>query len=243
MTIEKSIAAAAAAWEALTASLGFTIRAKDSVSNAGEMMSLLDRLLEIAAELGDKAPAGIQGLIDFATDWVTEYEFRNEQIQSSDPVELLKHLMDSNGLVQTDLAQEFGGQSVVSAVLRGARKINGRQAVALGNRFGISAVAFLEGANAEHPAITSAQVVPVMAPIPNVARVDQAFHKVRLVDTMHPYVITGQSGNFVGLEVRNYEGITTQQATVTIELQDLLKKQSVVPLKGRVWSRRKPSHA
>lgn len=246
-----SIVAAAAAWEALTTSLGFAISAKDSESNAHDMMGLLDQLLETAAKLGDKAPAGIQGLIDFATDWVTAYESRHEQIPLSDPVELLKHLMESNGLLQKDLAKEFGGQPVVSAVLRGERKINGRQAVVLGKRFGISAAAFLGNANAESPAVTTAEVADIWMPIPNVPEVYEEFRSVRQVGTQRAYVIKKQLANFFTVEsklatkrlVPNYEGITNQQESITVELLSLAKRQSTTQSKRHTWSRRKPANA
>jgi antitoxin component HigA of HigAB toxin-antitoxin module len=55
--------------------------------------------------------------------------------------------MDANGLRQVDLAEIFGGQPVVSAVLRGERKINLRQARSLGKRFSLDFSAFISDAD------------------------------------------------------------------------------------------------
>lgn len=71
-----------------------------------------------------------------------------ESAQYGDPgaasgVEVLRHLMDEHGLVQTDLADEIGSQGVVSEVLSGKRPLNVRQMRALGDRFGVPASVFL----------------------------------------------------------------------------------------------------
>ena len=59
------------------------------------------------------------------------------------PAEVLRLLMEQNGLTQTDLRAELGGQPVVSAVLNGKRAINARQAKALAARFNVSPAVFL----------------------------------------------------------------------------------------------------
>jgi HTH-type transcriptional regulator / antitoxin HigA len=59
------------------------------------------------------------------------------------PREVLRLLMEKNGLKQIDLADEIGRQSVVSEILSGKREINARQARALAARFGVSAAAFI----------------------------------------------------------------------------------------------------
>jgi HTH-type transcriptional regulator/antitoxin HigA len=51
--------------------------------------------------------------------------------------------MTEHGLKQADLAGEIGSQDIVSEVLNGKRKLNARQAKALGERFSLSPVVFL----------------------------------------------------------------------------------------------------
>lgn len=59
------------------------------------------------------------------------------------PAERLEFLMAEHGLKQADLADIFGGQPVVSAVLSGKRAINLEHARKLSARFGLSINAFL----------------------------------------------------------------------------------------------------
>ena len=75
---------------------------------------------------------------------VEEYEkekFTN--VGNSSPAEVLAFLMDQHGLKQYDLADEVGGQSVVSEILRGKRELNIKQVRALSKRFHISPSAFI----------------------------------------------------------------------------------------------------
>lgn len=59
------------------------------------------------------------------------------------PRELLASLMKENGLKQTDLADIFGTQSVVSEVLAGKREITKLQAKALAEKFAMKVEAFI----------------------------------------------------------------------------------------------------
>ena len=61
----------------------------------------------------------------------------------AEPREVLRLLMEQNGLAQADLRAELGGQPVVSAILNGKRQINARQAKALAARFGVSPSVFI----------------------------------------------------------------------------------------------------
>jgi HTH-type transcriptional regulator/antitoxin HigA len=51
--------------------------------------------------------------------------------------------MQEHGLKQTDVAAESGGQSIVSAIPNGKRKLNARQAKAMSKRFNVSLAVFL----------------------------------------------------------------------------------------------------
>ena len=74
---------------------------------------------------------------------VAAYESRTHAVPDAPPREVLRLLMEQNGLTQTDLHRELGGQPAVSAVLNGKRKINSRQAKALAARFRVSPAAFI----------------------------------------------------------------------------------------------------
>jgi transcriptional regulator with XRE-family HTH domain len=69
--------------------------------------------------------------------------------------------MEANNLKQTDLATELGGQSVVSAILRGKRDINAGQAVRLARKFKVSAAIFIGTGKlaAEAPIAPAAELV------------------------------------------------------------------------------------
>ena len=58
--------------------------------------------------------------------------------------EMLKHLMEEHGIRQVDLKRELGGQSIVSAVLSGRRKLNTRQIAALSHKFHVSPSVFFD---------------------------------------------------------------------------------------------------
>ncbi|MBI4404130.1 MAG: helix-turn-helix domain-containing protein, partial [Deltaproteobacteria bacterium] len=58
--------------------------------------------------------------------------------------EMLKYLMELQGLTQTNLQKELGGQPNVSAILKGKRKLNARQIQALAKRFNVSPSVFFD---------------------------------------------------------------------------------------------------
>jgi len=142
----RNIVAACKAWAALEDAIG-TLSATSTEHNAARMMGLLDEVLELQASAPDVP--GTDRFVEYLTDWVEAYEAVHQPIPDVDPIDLLRHLMEANGLKQGDLAKEFGGQPVVSAVLGGKRRINVRQAFALGKRFGLAATAFIENAAAK----------------------------------------------------------------------------------------------
>ena len=101
---------------------------------------LMNRLLDI---IGENEKHRLAGLLEIVGSLVSSYEAREAPIPDSDPREVLRLLMQTNGLTQQDLREELGGQPVVSAILNGKRNINARQARALAGRFKMSADAFL----------------------------------------------------------------------------------------------------
>jgi HTH-type transcriptional regulator / antitoxin HigA len=73
---------------------------------------------------------------------IEAYEEENHITDDASPVEVLRALMEANGLRQKDLAELFGSESVVSEVLRGKRELNKGQIERLSKRFGVSPAAF-----------------------------------------------------------------------------------------------------
>ncbi|EPG66121.1 DNA-binding helix-turn-helix protein [Leptospira wolffii serovar Khorat str. Khorat-H2] len=81
-------------------------------------------------------------LMETVGNLVEEYEKENFTSIDSDPVEVLKYLMEENGLTQKDMA-ELGSQGVVSEILNGKRELNIRQIKALGKKFKVSPAVFI----------------------------------------------------------------------------------------------------
>jgi HTH-type transcriptional regulator/antitoxin HigA len=69
---------------------------------------------------------------------IEAYEDERHNLPDATPAEEEEH-----HLKQTDLVEELGGQSVVSAILNGKRELNTRQVKALAVRFNVSAAVFL----------------------------------------------------------------------------------------------------
>jgi len=133
------IAVVTQAWTALVAQVG-ELGTIHSVEESTRAVSLLDTLLE---ETRGQHGHVLEGLISLVGNLVESFENQTLPTAAASPADVLRLLMDSNGLTQADLAQELGGQPVVSAILNGRRRINARQASELGVRFGVSPALFI----------------------------------------------------------------------------------------------------
>jgi len=119
-----------------------------SVTLPGVVDSLVEykRVEEIFNNLIDKENHSPEEdrLFDLLANLLEDYERRTlPPLEKSSPLETLKFLMEENGLRQTDLADVFGTQSVVSEVLGGKREITKNQAKALAKRFSLRVEAFI----------------------------------------------------------------------------------------------------
>ena len=139
------IEAVTRAWTTLVENLG-DLKLITSEGAHSHAVSVLDELLDAARASESEA---LFGLIDLVSEFVEAYESRVLDLPSSAPADVLRLLMESNDLRQTDLADEMGGQSVVSDVLNGRREINAKQAGKLAARFGVSAALFVPKPSSE----------------------------------------------------------------------------------------------
>jgi HTH-type transcriptional regulator / antitoxin HigA len=73
---------------------------------------------------------------------IADYERRHFTIEKPSGVEVLKELMAANGLRQKDLANDLGGESIVSLILQEKRQLNRQQMEKLGRRFHVSPSVF-----------------------------------------------------------------------------------------------------
>lgn len=81
-------------------------------------------------------------LADYLGELVAEYEAKDEMPPAATGAEVLRHLVQRDGLRQSDLP-ELGSQGVVSELLSGRREFNARQAKTMAARFHVSAALFL----------------------------------------------------------------------------------------------------
>jgi HTH-type transcriptional regulator / antitoxin HigA len=101
---------------------------------------VMDELLD---RIGANESHRLMPLLDLVTKEVESYEASNHVMPDATPVAVLAYLMAEHNLKQTDLAEELGGQSIVSAILNGKRELNTRQVKALAMRFNVSPAVFL----------------------------------------------------------------------------------------------------
>ena len=138
-TLHPPAAKPMAAWFKVVSSAAFT-----KFADVRRTFNSADRVGEfVVFDVGANERHPLAGLLDVLGDLVTAYEAREVPLPGAEPRDVLRLLMETNGLTQTELGIELGGQSVVSAILNGRRVINARQARALAQRFGVSPVAFI----------------------------------------------------------------------------------------------------
>src|SRR3974377_140685 len=73
---------------------------------------------------------------------IKDYEAKRYQFEDASPIEVLRELMNANGLRQRDLVDELGSDSIVSEVLKGKREVNKNHIEKISKRFNISPAAF-----------------------------------------------------------------------------------------------------
>lgn len=78
--------------------------------------------------------------------FIDEYEKNVYHSADSTPEQMLRFLMAQNNLSQYDVAEDLGGQPVVSAILRGKRKLTREHIERLSARFNVSPAAFYPAA-------------------------------------------------------------------------------------------------
>ena len=73
---------------------------------------------------------------------IEAYEEEHHAIPEASPVEVLRALIEANGLRQKDLVPSLGTESIVSEVLSGKRELNKGQIEKLSKRFQVSPSVF-----------------------------------------------------------------------------------------------------
>lgn len=104
-------------------------------------LTKLDHLLEKGEENWTTAEARIFELLSYLVEKFEDEAYPIGRLTS--PADSLRVLMEERSLKQADLAPIFGGQSVVSDVLKGKRHISGRQAKLLSEAYHYPVEVFL----------------------------------------------------------------------------------------------------
>jgi HTH-type transcriptional regulator/antitoxin HigA len=81
-------------------------------------------------------------LAELLTLLIEEFEEREYALPAGGPIDMLRHLMDSNHLRQVDLLDVFGTASVISEVLKGKRELSKAHITKLSERFHLSPALF-----------------------------------------------------------------------------------------------------
>lgn len=137
-TLPLDLASVQSAWQDLNklVPLGAITSERDYKRRVSVMDELLDRI-------GANESHRLMPLLDLVTKEVEAYEAKQQTLPEAAPAKVLAYLMEEHGLKQADLAEELGGQSIVSAILNGKRELNTRQVKTLAARFNVSPAVFL----------------------------------------------------------------------------------------------------
>jgi HTH-type transcriptional regulator/antitoxin HigA len=103
-------------------------------------LQIVERLMSI----GDgRRSAEETALLSLLATLIEQFESKVYPATAVEPKEILRDLMEHNGLNSADLADVMGGRSRVSEVLSGKRAISKEQAKRLGERFKLSPAVFI----------------------------------------------------------------------------------------------------
>jgi HTH-type transcriptional regulator/antitoxin HigA len=102
-----------------------------------EYLAVLDRLAN-----KEKPSSDEEKYAEVLMTLIEAYEEEHHSIPDASPVEVLRALMDGNGLRQKDLIPIFGSESIVSEVLNKKRELNKNHIEKLSKRFRVSPAVF-----------------------------------------------------------------------------------------------------
>jgi HTH-type transcriptional regulator/antitoxin HigA len=120
----------------------FPLKSVESEKDLKIALTVVEKIMNFLVT--EKNPDdGIKVYLKTLTDLISDYEDSKFKASAVSGKEMLSYLMELQGLTQTDLAKELGGQPIVSKVLKGERELNLRQIKALAKRFKVSPEVFI----------------------------------------------------------------------------------------------------
>jgi antitoxin component HigA of HigAB toxin-antitoxin module len=110
------------------------------ISSAQQHEAYISRLLELQRKAHRSAEETETAKLLVVL--IADYELKHFVVEKASGVEVLRELMAANGLRQKDLANDLGGESIVSLILQEKRQLNRQQMEKLGRRFRVSPAVF-----------------------------------------------------------------------------------------------------
>ena len=116
-----------------------TVIAVEPIRTKADHQAALRRVEKL---MGAKPGTAGADELDVLVDLVEAYERRHCALPRAGGAEVLRHLLESNGLTQSDIP-EVGTQAGISLVLSGKRQLTIRQIKALAARFHVNPSSFI----------------------------------------------------------------------------------------------------
>ena len=105
-------------------------------------LNIIEKLISYANDVRT-TDDGIEMYLKTLSELTGDYEKNQYKSSAVSGTDMLAYIMDLQGLNQSDLSKELGGQPVVSKILRGERELNLRQVKSLAKRFKVSPAVFI----------------------------------------------------------------------------------------------------
>jgi len=106
-----------------------------------EQNRLYAQMLEQLLHKAELTPAE-RKLAELLAVLIEDFESKHYELDAANSMDVIRHLMEENGLRQKDLTDVFGTESIVSEVLNGKRQLTKEHIQRLSQRFGVSPAAF-----------------------------------------------------------------------------------------------------
>ncbi len=110
------------------------------IRTEAQLAAYTKALYQLTAE-PHPTPAQVEA-IELLTVLIERYEELNYSLPKASPADVLRFLLSQHDLKQRDLAEDLGGESVVSEVLSGKRRLNAAHIEQLSRRFHVSPAVF-----------------------------------------------------------------------------------------------------
>jgi HTH-type transcriptional regulator/antitoxin HigA len=110
------------------------------IHSDAELEQYTEALFKLTAKPRPRAEE--EEAIELLTMLIERYETERYPVPDAGPVDVLRFLLERNGLAQRDIAAELGSETTVSLVLSGKRRLNRDHIELLSRRFKVSPSVF-----------------------------------------------------------------------------------------------------